>query len=186
MPKVLGDAVGLSPLLVLVSVTTVGILFSGWAVLFAVPIAAVRGDALRRDRPRRRPRGGRRAGGDLLATRRRGLEASSAARNTGGDGDHGQNARAAARRPRHRRLLDRRLHRGARARSARRTRSGSGARGLPPADRALVARGAARRPRRDRSSTASRRAGSRSAPRCLQARSRSRSPSSAPSRRSSR
>jgi predicted PurR-regulated permease PerM len=41
MPKVLGDAVGLSPLLVLVSVTTVGILFSAWAVLFAVPIAAV-------------------------------------------------------------------------------------------------------------------------------------------------
>jgi predicted PurR-regulated permease PerM len=41
MPKVLGEAVGLSPLLVLVSVTTVGILFSGWAVLFAVPIAAV-------------------------------------------------------------------------------------------------------------------------------------------------
>jgi predicted PurR-regulated permease PerM len=41
IPKVLGDAVGLSPLLVLVSVTTVGILFSGWAVLFAVPIAAV-------------------------------------------------------------------------------------------------------------------------------------------------
>jgi predicted PurR-regulated permease PerM len=41
MPKVLGDAVGLSPLLVLVSVTAVGILFSGWAVLFAVPIAAV-------------------------------------------------------------------------------------------------------------------------------------------------
>ncbi|HZT90566.1 MAG TPA: AI-2E family transporter [Gaiellaceae bacterium] len=41
MPKVLGDAVGLSPLLVLVSVTTVGILFSGWAVLLAVPVAAV-------------------------------------------------------------------------------------------------------------------------------------------------
>jgi predicted PurR-regulated permease PerM len=41
MPRVLGDAVGLSPLLVLVSVTAVGILFSGWAVLFAVPIAAV-------------------------------------------------------------------------------------------------------------------------------------------------
>ena len=41
MPRVLGDAVGLSPLLVLVSVTTVGILFSGWAVLFAVPFAAV-------------------------------------------------------------------------------------------------------------------------------------------------
>ncbi|HEV2593219.1 MAG TPA: AI-2E family transporter [Gaiellaceae bacterium] len=41
MPKVLGEAVGLSPLLVLVSVTSIGILFSGWAVLFAVPIAAV-------------------------------------------------------------------------------------------------------------------------------------------------
>jgi predicted PurR-regulated permease PerM len=41
MPKVLGEAVGLSPLLVLVSVTAVSILFSGWAVLFAVPIAAV-------------------------------------------------------------------------------------------------------------------------------------------------
>jgi predicted PurR-regulated permease PerM len=41
MPKVLGDAVGLSPLLVLVSVSAVGILFSGWAVLFAVPLAAV-------------------------------------------------------------------------------------------------------------------------------------------------
>jgi predicted PurR-regulated permease PerM len=41
MPKILGDAVGLSPLLVLVSVTAVGILFSGWAVLFAVPLAAI-------------------------------------------------------------------------------------------------------------------------------------------------
>jgi predicted PurR-regulated permease PerM len=41
IPRVLGDAVGLSPLLVLVSVSAVGILFSGWAVLFAVPIAAV-------------------------------------------------------------------------------------------------------------------------------------------------
>jgi predicted PurR-regulated permease PerM len=41
IPKVLGDAVGLSPLLVLFSVTTIGILFSGWAVLFAVPMAAV-------------------------------------------------------------------------------------------------------------------------------------------------
>jgi len=41
MPRILGDAVGLSPLLVLVSVTMMGILFSGWAVLFAVPLAAV-------------------------------------------------------------------------------------------------------------------------------------------------
>jgi predicted PurR-regulated permease PerM len=41
MPRLLGDAVGLSPLLVLVSVTGMAILFSGWAVLFAVPLAAV-------------------------------------------------------------------------------------------------------------------------------------------------
>jgi predicted PurR-regulated permease PerM len=41
IPKVLGDAVGLSPLLVLFSVSAVGFLFGGWAVLFAVPIAAV-------------------------------------------------------------------------------------------------------------------------------------------------
>jgi predicted PurR-regulated permease PerM len=41
MPRVLGDATGLSPLLVLVAVTSVTILFSAWAVLFAVPIAAV-------------------------------------------------------------------------------------------------------------------------------------------------
>jgi predicted PurR-regulated permease PerM len=41
IPKVLGDAVGLSPLLVLFSVAAVGTVFGGWAVLFAVPIAAV-------------------------------------------------------------------------------------------------------------------------------------------------
>jgi predicted PurR-regulated permease PerM len=41
MPRIIGEAVGLSPLLVLVSVTAIGLLFSGWAVLFAVPIAAV-------------------------------------------------------------------------------------------------------------------------------------------------
>jgi predicted PurR-regulated permease PerM len=41
IPRVLGDAVGLSPLLVLVSVTVVGILFGGFAVILAVPIAAV-------------------------------------------------------------------------------------------------------------------------------------------------
>ena len=41
MPRILGDAVGLSPLLVLFSVTAIGILFSGWAVLFAVPLAAI-------------------------------------------------------------------------------------------------------------------------------------------------
>ncbi|TMK72010.1 MAG: AI-2E family transporter [Actinobacteria bacterium] len=41
VPRVLGDAVGLSPLLVLVSVTSVGVLFGGFAVVLAVPIAAV-------------------------------------------------------------------------------------------------------------------------------------------------
>jgi predicted PurR-regulated permease PerM len=41
VPRVLGDATGLSPLLVLVSVTAVGILFGGFAVILAVPIAAV-------------------------------------------------------------------------------------------------------------------------------------------------
>ena len=41
VPRVLGDAVGLSPLLVLVAVTAVGILFGGFAVVLAVPIAAV-------------------------------------------------------------------------------------------------------------------------------------------------
>ena len=41
IPKVLGEAVGLSPLLVLVSVTAVGILFGGFAVVLAVPLVAV-------------------------------------------------------------------------------------------------------------------------------------------------
>ena len=41
VPRVLGKAVGLSPLLVLVSVTSVGILFGGFAVVLAVPIVAV-------------------------------------------------------------------------------------------------------------------------------------------------
>jgi predicted PurR-regulated permease PerM len=41
IPRVLGDATGLSPLLVLVSVTAVGILFGGFAVILAVPLVAV-------------------------------------------------------------------------------------------------------------------------------------------------
>jgi predicted PurR-regulated permease PerM len=41
VPRVLGDAVGLSPLLVLFSVTAVGILFGGFAVILAVPLVAV-------------------------------------------------------------------------------------------------------------------------------------------------
>jgi predicted PurR-regulated permease PerM len=52
-PRVLGDAVGLSPLLVLVSVTAVGILLGGFAVILAVPLAAVLAtlvDVILRDR----------------------------------------------------------------------------------------------------------------------------------------
>ena len=41
IPKVLGDAVGLSPLVVLVSVSAAAILFGGWSVLLAIPLAAV-------------------------------------------------------------------------------------------------------------------------------------------------
>lgn len=40
-PRVLGHAVGLSPLIVLVTVTTVGLLFGGFYVLLATPIAAI-------------------------------------------------------------------------------------------------------------------------------------------------
>ena len=41
VPRVLGHAVGLSPLLVLVSVTSIGILLGGFYVLLAIPITAV-------------------------------------------------------------------------------------------------------------------------------------------------
>jgi predicted PurR-regulated permease PerM len=41
VPRVLGEAVGLSPLLVLISVTAVGILFGGFAIVLAVPLVAV-------------------------------------------------------------------------------------------------------------------------------------------------
>jgi predicted PurR-regulated permease PerM len=41
IPKVLGEAVGLSPLLVLVAVTATAILFGEFAVLLAIPLAAV-------------------------------------------------------------------------------------------------------------------------------------------------
>jgi predicted PurR-regulated permease PerM len=41
VPRVLGEAVGLSPLLVLISVTAVGILFGGFAVVLAVPLVAI-------------------------------------------------------------------------------------------------------------------------------------------------
>jgi predicted PurR-regulated permease PerM len=41
LPKVLGEATGLSPLVVLFSVSAVTILFGGFAVLLAVPLAAV-------------------------------------------------------------------------------------------------------------------------------------------------
>jgi predicted PurR-regulated permease PerM len=41
IPRVLGDAVGLSPLVVLVSVAAATLLFGGFAVLIAIPLAAV-------------------------------------------------------------------------------------------------------------------------------------------------
>jgi predicted PurR-regulated permease PerM len=41
IPRVLGHAVGLTPLTVLVAVTAMGILFGGFAVLLAIPFAAV-------------------------------------------------------------------------------------------------------------------------------------------------
>ncbi|HZG34408.1 MAG TPA: AI-2E family transporter [Gaiellaceae bacterium] len=41
IPRVLGDAVGLTPLVVLVSVTACAILFGGFAVILAIPAAAV-------------------------------------------------------------------------------------------------------------------------------------------------
>ncbi len=41
IPRVLGEAVGLSPLVVLAAVSGVGILFGGFAVFLAIPLAAV-------------------------------------------------------------------------------------------------------------------------------------------------
>jgi predicted PurR-regulated permease PerM len=41
IPRILGGSVGMSPLLVLFSVTAVGIVFGGFAVILAVPLAAV-------------------------------------------------------------------------------------------------------------------------------------------------
>jgi predicted PurR-regulated permease PerM len=41
IPRLLGDAVGLTPLVVLVSVTTTGLLFGGFAIILAIPLAAV-------------------------------------------------------------------------------------------------------------------------------------------------
>jgi predicted PurR-regulated permease PerM len=43
IPRVLGDAVGLTPLVVLVAVTACGLLFGGFAVILAIPLAAVVG-----------------------------------------------------------------------------------------------------------------------------------------------
>jgi predicted PurR-regulated permease PerM len=53
VPKVLGHAVGLSPLIVLVAVTSLGLLLGGIYVLLAIPLAAIVGtlvDVIVRDR----------------------------------------------------------------------------------------------------------------------------------------
>jgi predicted PurR-regulated permease PerM len=52
MPRVLGDAVGLSPLLVLVAVAACGVVFGGLAVLLAIPVTFPATD-LRRHRSRK-------------------------------------------------------------------------------------------------------------------------------------
>jgi predicted PurR-regulated permease PerM len=41
LPRVLGHSVGLSPLVVLVAVTSVGVVLGGFAVILAVPLASV-------------------------------------------------------------------------------------------------------------------------------------------------
>jgi predicted PurR-regulated permease PerM len=41
VPRVLGHSVGLSPLVVLVAVTTTGIVLGGFAVILAVPLASI-------------------------------------------------------------------------------------------------------------------------------------------------
>ena len=43
IPRVLGHAVGLSPLIVLVAVTSVTLLLGGFYVLLAIPLAAILG-----------------------------------------------------------------------------------------------------------------------------------------------
>ena len=66
-PRVLGHAVGLSPLIVLVTVTSVGLLFGGFYVLLATPLAAILAtlvDVLVLDKD---PAEGGRAGADLPA-----------------------------------------------------------------------------------------------------------------------
>lgn len=53
IPRVLGDTVGLTPLVVLVAVAACGVLFGGYAVVLAIPFAAVVGtlvDVVVRDR----------------------------------------------------------------------------------------------------------------------------------------
>ena len=63
IPRVMGHVTGLSPLLVLVGVTAVGLLFGGFYVLLATPLAGRAGHAHGRDRPRQGPR--RRGRADL-------------------------------------------------------------------------------------------------------------------------
>ena len=65
IPRVLGHAVGLTPLTVLVSVTAIGILFGGFAVFLAIPFAAVLATLAGRDHPPPQSGGGGRPGGPL-------------------------------------------------------------------------------------------------------------------------
>ena len=65
IPRVLGDAVRLTPLVVLVAVTACGLLFGGFAVILD-PARGGHRDADRRDRARQGPGRGGGTGRDLL------------------------------------------------------------------------------------------------------------------------
>ena len=71
IPRVLGDAVGLTPLTVLVAVLATTILFGGFAVLLAIPLAAMAATLIDVADPPPRPGRGGGPDGDLPGPRRR-------------------------------------------------------------------------------------------------------------------
>ena len=84
-PRVLGGAVGLSPLVVLVSVFATGILLGPVYVLIAIPIAALPRHPVRRHSPRHRPWNCRDPNRPLPSERLRNVKTHSAALPTRGD-----------------------------------------------------------------------------------------------------
>ena len=73
VPRILGDAVGLTSLVVLVSVTSVGILFGGFAVILADTDSGLRLDSRRRHYSQSRPRRRGRTHSPVLGQRQRNL-----------------------------------------------------------------------------------------------------------------